>query len=59
MVVKLTETFATSILLILLAVFVLHLIRGDAMGWVTSKFSVFEPQLGTGNSSSDHRTLPK
>lgn len=43
MIVKATETFSTAILLILLAVFVLHLIRGDAMTWLTSKFRAFDP----------------
>lgn len=43
MVVKLMESFSTSILLILLAVFILHLIRGDATTWLSSKFTVHDP----------------
>lgn len=34
------ETIATAILLILLMIFVLHLIRGDAGEWLTSKFRI-------------------
>lgn len=43
MVARGVETFSTSIILIFLAIFVLHLIRGDAMTWLTSKFKVFNP----------------
>lgn len=42
MVVRFMETFSTAILLILLAVFILHLIRGDATNWLSSKFTVHD-----------------
>lgn len=43
MVVRFSETISTAILLILLAVLILHMIRGDAMQWLTSKFTAHDP----------------
>jgi hypothetical protein len=37
-----TETFSAAILLILMAILVLHLIKGDATTWLKSKFSAQE-----------------
>lgn len=34
------ETLATAILLILVMIFILHLLSGDAGEWLASKFSV-------------------
>ncbi len=45
MFVSYVETFSAAILLILLAIFVLHLIQGDAMTWLTSKFTVKEGSI--------------
>jgi len=37
---RIIESFATAILLLLVMMFVLHLIQGDAWEWLTSKFRV-------------------
>lgn len=37
---RIIESFATAILLILVMIFVLHLIQGDAWEWLVSKFRV-------------------
>lgn len=47
------ETAATTILLLLVMIFVLHLIRGDAGDWFVSKFRIGE---GFGKVKD---TLPK
>lgn len=51
------ETIATVVLLLLLMMFVLHLIRGDAADWLTSKFQVdmFEP-IFTSQPDEDDNT---
>jgi hypothetical protein len=60
MVVKAIETFSTAILLILLAVFVLHLIEGDAMKWLGSKFSVADTvNIGPGSGYNKGGPIPK
>lgn len=37
---RIIETFATVILLLLIMMFILHVIRGDAADWLISKFRV-------------------
>ncbi len=50
------ETVATAILLLLLMMFVLHLIRGDAWDWLLSKFQVGGGDEGIGENPSPPST---
>jgi hypothetical protein len=52
MFVSLTETVAAAILLIILAIFILHLINGDAMQWLASKFTVAGDTTTTSGGTS-------
>ncbi len=46
-----TETISTTILLILLAIFILHLINGTGWKWITSKFTALNTTSSSGSSS--------
>jgi hypothetical protein len=50
------ETIATVVLLLLLMMFILHVIRGDAVDWLTSKFQVVTIDNLAGQSEQPTQT---
>jgi hypothetical protein len=56
---SIVETLATAILLVLVMIFVLHLINGDAGEWIASKFKVasgIHPTTPTSNAPASTGT---
>lgn len=52
------ETVATTILLLLLMIFVIHLLRGDALEWLVSKFQVGGLSEGVGRIDKPTNSPP-
>lgn len=55
---RIIETLSTAILLVLIMILVLHLIRGDALEWIGSKFQIGVEEVTKSTPSPQPPSIP-